>query len=60
MEVLKMKKQDIIDYFTENEHCLETYNKTDNLKITNDKIYCARCQELLAQFNYNSGLWEMV
>lgn len=55
-----MTKQEIINYFTENEHCLKFYWQTDNLNITNDKIYCVRCQVLLAQFNYNIGLWERV
>jgi len=58
-----MTKQQVIEHFNsiENMHCYDAYwTQQDTLRIENRYIYCARCGNLLAQYNDANGLWELV
>lgn len=58
-----MTKQQIIDQLKQEAHCFDAYwdnIESVNLTLTNDKIFCSKCNTLLGQFNYTTASWEII
>jgi len=56
-----MTKSQIIKQLLDEEHCFNAYwTQQDKLIVENKKIFCAKCNTILAQFNEVTGLWDQV
>jgi ribosomal protein S27AE len=58
-----MTKQEVLTHFNsiENIHCFDGYwTQQDILRIESKQIFCARCGNLLAQFNEFNVCWDLV